>query len=359
MSDSDVEMKMPHQETASRIETVAVIIPYYNGSKYIRRSAESVLAQTVPATEFVVVDDGSSPEEAALLDEIAQSMGFRVLRKENGGQGTARNYGVAHTSSRFICFLDQDDFYLKTHIATLLDAVPLDDPHFGWVYGDLMEADGEGNIVRSDMVKQHALHPKRFINDLLANDMFVLPSASLIERTAFEAVGGFDPQFTGYEDDDLFLRIFRRGYTNYFVDKAVTVWCINSESTSYSIKMSRSRLRYVKKLCSQFPDDVDKRRNYVRDLIAPRFTHMIISDAFTAVAFSKTPQQKKMAAYKDELVEIMNGYVETIFGCTKLSIKNRIAIYVQSKIINLKSKNLSLAALYLFRTSRRARNFIR
>lgn len=253
MSDSDVEMKMPHQETASRIETVAVIIPYYNGSKYIRRSAESVLAQTVPATEFVVVDDGSSPEEAALLDEIAQSMGFRVLRKENGGQGTARNYGVAHTSSRFICFLDQDDFYLKTHIATLLDAVPLDDPHFGWVYGDLMEADGEGNIVRSDMVKQHALHPKRFINDLLANDMFVLPSASLIERTAFEAVGGFDPQFTGYEDDDLFLRIFRRGYTNYFVDKAVTVWCINSESTSYSIKMSRSRLRYVKSSARSFP----------------------------------------------------------------------------------------------------------
>lgn len=156
-----------------------------------------------------------------------------------------------------------------------------------------MEADGEGNIVRSDMVKQHALHPKRFINDLLANDMFVLPSASLIERTAFEAVGGFDPQFTGYEDDDLFLRIFRRGYTNYFVDKAVTVWCINSESTSYSIKMSRSRLRYVKKLCSQFPDDVDKRRNYVRDLIAPRFTHMIISDAFTAVAFSRRRNRKR------------------------------------------------------------------
>ncbi len=359
MPENVVEMGSPQGAREARVDTVAVIIPYYNGSQYIRRAAESVLAQTVAATEFVVVDDGSSPEEAALLDEIAQSMGFRVLRKENGGQGTARNYGVSHTSSRFICFLDQDDFYLKTHIATLLDAVRFDDPHFGWVYGDLMEADGDGNIVRSGMVKDHASHPKRFINDLIANDMFVLPSASLIDRTAYEAVGGFDPQFTGYEDDDLFLRIFRRGYTNYYVDKAVTVWCINSDSTSYSIKMSRSRLRYVKKLCSLFPDDEDRRRNYVRDLIAPRFTNMIITDAFRAVALSKTPQQKKMAAYKNELVEIMNDYVETVSGCTRLTMSSRISIYAQSKIINTKSKAISMAALYLLRTSRRARKLVR
>lgn len=339
--------------------TVAVVIPYYNGSKYIRRSVSSVLSQTVPPDEFVVVDDGSSQEEAAALDLIALEMGFQVLRKDNGGQGSARNYGVAHTTSRFICFLDQDDFFLKNHIAILLDGVPVDDPHFGWVYGDLMEADGDGNIIRSEMVQHHASHPKQFINDLIANDMFILPSASLIDREAFESVGGFDVQFTGYEDDDLFLRIFRRGYTNYFVPKSVTVWCINSDSTSYSIRMSRSRLRYCEKLCSMFPDEEDQQRFYVRDLINPRFRKIIFTDAFRAVAYSRTSQQKKMAAHRDELVEIMNKYIDVMDKNASLSLRSRLSMSIQACILRRKSKNISLASLYSFYAYRYVRKMIR
>ncbi len=74
---------------------------------------------------------------------------------------------------------------------------------------------------------------------MLREDAYILPSASLIRRAAYEAVGGFDEQFTGYEDDDLFLRLFRAGYTNYYLDKPVTVWCRHSGSTSWTLKMSR------------------------------------------------------------------------------------------------------------------------
>ncbi len=55
-------------------------------------------------------------------------------------------------------------------------------------------------------------HPKRRLLSCLGEDMFILPSASLISRKAFEAVGGFDERLSGYEDDDLFLRLFRAGY---------------------------------------------------------------------------------------------------------------------------------------------------
>ncbi|MEB2848286.1 glycosyltransferase family A protein [Endobacterium cereale] len=342
-----------------RPSTVAVVIPYFNGSKYIRRSVSSVLSQTIPADEFVVVDDGSSEEEAEALDLIAMEMGFQVLRKDNGGQGSARNYGVANTKSRFICFLDQDDFFLKNHIAILLDGVPVDDPHFGWVYGDLMEADGDGNIIRSEMVQRHASHPKRFINELIANDMFILPSASLIDREAFESVGGFDVQFTGYEDDDLFLRMFRRGYNNYFVPRAVTVWCINSESTSYSIRMSRSRLLYCKKLCDMFPDEEDQQRFYVRDLINPRFRKSIFGDAFKAVTYSKTNQQKKMNSHKDELIDIMNEYVKFINKNARLSFRSRLSMSVQVFILEKKSKEIALLSLYPFAAFRYFRRMIR
>lgn len=296
-------------------ESVVVVIPFYNGSNFIERSVQSVLDQTVPPKEFVVVDDGSSAKEAAKLDEIAKRMGFRVLRKKNGGQGSARNAGVAATNAEFICFLDQDDFYLRNHIETLLDAKPNNDPHFGWVYGELFEAEGNGDIIRTSIVSHHARHPKTHINDLLASDMFVLPSSSLISRKAYVAVGGFDEQFMGYEDDDLFLRLFRAGFTNYFTEKPVTVWCIHTESTSYGIRMSRSRLAYFKKLVKNFPDDKAKQRFYIRDLIIPRFHNTIMGEA----AASVSDEANKFSENSKEYLAIAQSYVDTVLTIPSLS----------------------------------------
>ncbi|WP_244478935.1 glycosyltransferase family 2 protein [Methylobacterium sp. Leaf106] len=287
---------------------VVVVIPYYNGSAFIERSARSVLEQTVPPFEFLIVDDGSSAEEAARLDAIANQLGINVIHKQNGGQGSARNAGVAASKAEYICFLDQDDFYLKNHIEILIDAMPENEPHFGWVYGELFEAEGNGEIVRTSIVTQHAKHPKTNIHDILVSDMFVLPSASLISRLAFETVGGFDEQFMGYEDDDLFLRLFRAGFTNHFTEKAVTVWCIHTESTSYGIRMARSRLRYFKKLAAAFPNDPIKERFYMRDVLIPRFNHQIISEAIAAASGRKG----KFFTHRDEYIAIAREYTEIV-----------------------------------------------
>ena len=324
--------------------SVCVIIPYYNGSKYIERSARSVLEQSISPAEFIVVDDGSSPAEAQALDEIAARMGFRVLHKENGGQGSARNFGVQQTRSNFISFLDQDDFYLKTHIEILLDGVKRKDPYFGWVYADLVEADEDGLIIRRETVIHHSTHPKKFLNDMLGQDMHVLPSASLIRREAFEAVGGFDPQFTGYEDDDLFLRMFRKGYTNYFVKKPVTVWCINNNSTSYSIKMSRSRLRYIHKLVETFPDDADKNRFFCKDLFLPRFNPLVLGEAMRAIVPSNSPQDQKMAKHRDELIEIMEDYVQLMTANPFLPAKAKRRLRMQAMVLRTKSRLVVRAA---------------
>ena len=65
-------------------------------------------------------------------------------------------------------------------------------------------------------------HPKRSLIGCLRTDMFVLPTSSLINRRAFENVGGFDERLSGYEDDDLFLRIFRYGYDNIYLKQALS-----------------------------------------------------------------------------------------------------------------------------------------
>jgi glycosyltransferase involved in cell wall biosynthesis len=281
--------------------TVVVVIPFYNGSKFIERSVQSVLDQSVAPDEFIVVNDGSREEEREFLCALAQRYPFKILDKENGGQGSARNAGVAASTSEFICFLDQDDCYLEEHIEILTESLPRHNKRFGFVYADLQVADGHGNLIFTSIVKEHsASNPKHSLVDLLSHDMFVLPSASIINRKAFEAVGGFDSQFMGYEDDDLFLRIFRKGYANYYVDRPVTVWCMHSGSTTYSVRMSRSRFRYFKKLMATFPDDPDLNFYYFRDCIVPRFGPSFIYDSLKAA--------RKKLDYRPEINDILREY---------------------------------------------------
>ena len=286
--------------------SIAVTIPYYNGAKYIERALKSVEVQTLRSDEVIVVDDGSSKEQHDFLQSIKRNFDFdfEIVRKKNGGQGSARNMGVDLSKSDYICFLDQDDYFLPLHNEILMDAVPVSDPRFGWVYADLWEADEEGYVLRTDMIKHHSSHPKTSVIQMLSSDMFILPSASLVSRKAFLDVGGFDSTFTGYEDDDLFLRIFMHGWSNKFVDKSVTAWCINESSTSYSIKMSYSRMRYIKKLFKLFPSRPGMNRFFFRDLVVPRFSDIIISQAISSVLEAK----ENMVEYV-KLLEEFRGLV--------------------------------------------------
>ncbi|VTU19075.1 glycosyltransferase family 2 protein [Variovorax sp. PBL-E5] len=298
--------------------TVVVVIPFYNGADFIERSVRSVFAQSVPASEVIVVNDGSRPEERAALDGLAARYPFRILDKENGGQGSARNAGVAASTADCICFLDQDDFYLPNHIETLVSSIPPDDRLFGFVYADLYEADGDGNIVRTGVVKEHAQHPKRNILDLLRHDMFVLPSAALVSREAFEAVGGFDSQFMGFEDDDLFLRIFRKGYSNHFVDKAVTVWCIHTASTSFGIRMVRSRFKYFKKLTQMFPDEHQRGRYWFRECLVPRFQPYFVNHAIESI--------KNDDQYRAEMSAILAEYAAMVLANPYVGRKKKLRL---------------------------------
>ncbi len=284
--------------------TVVVVIPFYNGADFIERSLSSVFAQSMPPAEVIVVNDGSKPEQRASLDALAARFEFKIIDQQNGGQGSARNAGVAASSAQFICFLDQDDFYLLNHIETLVKAIPPNEPRFGLVYADLAEADRDGNLIRASTVKDHAKHPKNTVFEMLRHDIFMLPSAALISRTAFDAIGGFDAQFMGFEDDDLFLRIFRKGFTHHFVDKVVTVWCIHTGSTSFDMRMTRSRFRYFKKLVAMFPDEPRRNRYYLRDYLMPRFGRYFMDHVIEAVK-ADDPNRAEMSQVLEDYAQIV------------------------------------------------------
>jgi glycosyltransferase involved in cell wall biosynthesis len=255
--------------------SIVAIIALYNGAPYIEEAIRSVLDQTLAPDEFIVVDDGSTDDGPAIVRRLAETHPqIRLLSKPNGGQSSARNFGVAHSKSALIALLDQDDGWYPTHLARLVEpfrdydgGVPL-----GWVYSDLDRVDADGNLlIRNLLQAAPGEHPKRTLAGCLAEDMTILPSAALIAREAFEHVGGFDEALSGYEDDDLFLRLFRSGYHNIFVEQPLSKWRNDPGSTSYSPRMARSREIYLAKLIATFPDDPATGYYFTRDLIAPRF----------------------------------------------------------------------------------------
>jgi glycosyltransferase involved in cell wall biosynthesis len=269
-------MSIPRKRGVS----ISVIIPLYNGQKYIEQAIRSVWSQTLPTAELIVVDDGSTDAGPQIVHKLAEQGPIKIIRKPNGGQSSARNLGASASNGDFLAFLDQDDAWYPRHLQVLVDG--LKHPRageIGWVYSNLDEVDESGALVRKCFLNDlSAEHPKRTLAGCLAQDMFVLPSASLISRRAFEKVGGFDPGLSGYEDDDLFLRLFRAGFENIYINEPLSKWRVYSGSSSYSGRMARSRGLYAQKLIDAYPNEPRLNRYYVRDLIAPRFVASCLHD---------------------------------------------------------------------------------
>lgn len=257
-----------------RHKAIAAIVPLYNGAPFIEEALRSVLAQTLTPAQIIVIDDGSTDEGPEIVGGLARRHDIALIRKQNGGQASARNLGVSHARTPLIAFLDQDDIWYPNHLEEL--AAPfltVRYPELGWVYSNLDEIDREGRMVTRGCLDQkpEIEHPKRSLTGCLTTDMFVLPTSSLISREAFNGVGGFDERLIGYEDDDLFLRMFRQGYDSIYITKPLSKWRIYSSSASYSSRMGRSRMIYLRKLVDMFSGDDWRNMNYVRELIAPRF----------------------------------------------------------------------------------------
>ena len=115
---------------------VTVMIGVYNGARYLAEAIDSVLAQTHPVSQLVVVDDGSEDESGA----IAESYGPPVMtiRQENGGMAAARNTAVAAATGDFFAFLDADDRFRPDKLEHQL-AVFEADPELDVVYGHVTE----------------------------------------------------------------------------------------------------------------------------------------------------------------------------------------------------------------------------
>ena len=180
--------------------SISVIIPTYNRIETLARAIDSVLTQTHPADELIVVDDGSSDGTAAWLGEHYPQV--KLIEQPNSGVSAARNRGIEATSGEWIALLDSDDEWLPKKLEKQL-ALLASEPELKLVHSDEIWI---RNGVRVNQMKKHTKKGGWIFQDCLPL-CAISPSAVMIHRTIFDDVGLFDESLPACEDYDLWLRI--------------------------------------------------------------------------------------------------------------------------------------------------------
>ncbi|GAB4132182.1 MAG: glycosyltransferase [Bacteroidia bacterium] len=183
--------------------SISVIIPAYNAASYLKETVESVLHQTFADFEIIIIDDGSRDNTA----EVAQSIHdprVKYFYSENKGVASARNKGAQLANGKYLAFLDADDLFYSDNLIKkhhFLEAHPDTDLVFSDcdIINEFSAKTGE-TIIGND----HDL-----LNNLLLWKHTVIPGPSsiLVTRKAYEAVKGFDSDFSTAADQDFFFRI--------------------------------------------------------------------------------------------------------------------------------------------------------
>ena len=263
---------------------VTVVIPVYNGRRFLHDTVKSIVDQTRPPLEVIIVDDESGDGGVETVADISAPFPIHVVRQEHAGQSAARNRGVREARGEFIAFLDQDDLWDREHLDELCRPLE-EDAGISWVFSDFDEIDLDGRTVTRAFLRETAIaHPKGSLAAILAGDLMVIPSASVIRRTAFESLGGFDEGLQGFEDDDLFLRAFRLGVRTEFVNRSLTRFRVHPTSSSANGVFAPSRRFFSAKIGETVADDRRLNRYYMRDVVAPRFFLAALDDYVRAVS---------------------------------------------------------------------------
>ena len=185
---------------------VSAIIPTYNYARFLDTAIASVLAQTYPLRECIVVDDGSQDETAQVLAAYGDQI--RVIRTENQGLSNARNTGVHHARGRLLAFLDADDWWEPTKLERQVDFLA-GHPHLGAVGCGVAVADATGAVERRNPGHPCPIERAERLRKIALRQVWLMGSGSgvLVRRDVYDRIGGFAPNLRGAEDWDLWLRI--------------------------------------------------------------------------------------------------------------------------------------------------------
>jgi glycosyltransferase involved in cell wall biosynthesis len=196
----------------------SVVIPTHNRAELLARAVKSVLAQTQPNFELIIVDDASSDNTTSVVSAI-QDERVRYMRHEKGrGGAAARNSGIREACGEYVAFLDDDDEWMADKLEKQGELFARHtDPDLGVVVCG-------SRVLKGSSVTDMIPRPRGWVfEEILAFQRHTTTSTLLVRKSCLDHVGVFDESFPTFDEWDLLLRLSKE-YTFDYVDQPLHVY---------------------------------------------------------------------------------------------------------------------------------------
>ena len=285
---------------------VSVIIPTYNRADFISDCVQSVLAQTLPARELIIVDDGSTDATYKILSDLgfnSISTTKTVLRyvfQENRGVSSARNLGIKEARSEYIALLDSDDLWLKGKLDRQAIAFKDDIRKSRLCHTDEIWI---RNGVRVNQHKKHKKHGGNVFQSCLKL-CCISPSSTMMHRSVFEDFGFFDEDLPACEDYDFWLRYSSKEEV-IFIDEPLIIkkGGHSDQLSGVHWGMDRFRIYALEKMLNNPDLKLDYRIAAIREVIVKM--EILINGS----------QKRKKMVYAETLLQRKQYWEESLRRC--------------------------------------------
>lgn len=203
---------------------VSIIVPVYNVEKYLSKCIESLINQTYTNIEILLINDGSTDNSKKICEQFKEKDSrIKLINKENGGLSDARNKGLQEAISKYIAFVDSDDYVEKNYIETLYSLITKFNSEIA--IADFRVIKGAKKI-KEDETKEYCITPEKAIEEMLYSDFYYISACSkLYKKELFENVEF--PKGKMFEDV---------GTTYKLIIKANKIACTNKKIYNYVIR---------------------------------------------------------------------------------------------------------------------------
>ena len=232
---------------------VSVILPTYNRGWIVREAIDSVLDQSYTDVELIVVDDGSTDDTRAILDEYGGRL--TVIRQVNMGVSAARNTGIRAATGELIAFLDSDDYWISGKLDRQVDYF-IRNPQM------MICQTEEIWVRRGKRVNAKKKHRKQsgMIFHYCLPLCLISPSAVMMRRQLFDRVGLFDERLPACEDYDLWLRITCREPVGLIDEPLIVKRGGHDDQLSRMAQLDKYRIDALAKIIDSGRLDIDQKR---------------------------------------------------------------------------------------------------
>ncbi|MBD2095429.1 glycosyltransferase [Trichocoleus sp. FACHB-591] len=278
---------------------VSVVIPTYNAIAYLPDTVASVLEQTYPDFELLIVDDGSSDRTVEWVSALTDAR-VRLITQENQGSAGARNRGIAESQGEYIAFLDADDLWAPTKLEKQVRCLEAD-PAVGLVNTWVVNMDAAGNL--TDQVLMSDAEGEIWQAIAEENQIFC-GSSPMVRRSCFETVGVFDQTLRSAEDWDMWIRIAAR-YHFAVVKEPLVFYRQHANSKSNNLQRHLNhRLKVIDKTFASASPELQhlKNRAYGRAHLSVAWKPLLAKDYDTALSLRRQaltyyPQLRSTKSY--------------------------------------------------------------